>query len=410
MKKLCLIGSGQPSRNPRLVRDANILAAAGYEVVVITPQIVQRTIAYDAEITKEAKWKYLSINIFQSHYNRIHWNYVRLRHFVSKLFLSWLSNENIIGNSCDYFNVELSIMAAEVNADLYIAYQQITLPAAVWAARKVHSRFAVDIHDLLADSLSEPVYIIRNIEERYLSQCVYISTMSAVAAERIQKLYILSEQPIVLHNTPSLSERENVLSPEQRSTSKIISIYWFGQTIGYHSRADQVIRAMPLLIKPIKLVLRGHPDVVFVNNVIALAQELGVSDYLEILPVASPQDMVKLAAEHDILLGSQPGEDLFHQMAIGNKVFTGMIAGLALALTDTIAYRSLLTEFPNCGFLFPDENEVEFAKKINELIQNPEILQSMKIDCWHLAESHFNWEQESKKLINRLAEKSSISY
>jgi glycosyltransferase involved in cell wall biosynthesis len=410
MKKLCLIGSGQPSRNPRLVRDANILAAAGYEVVVITPQIVQRTIAYDAEITKEAKWKYLSINIFQSRYNRIHWNYVRLRHFVSKLFSSWLSNENIIGNSCDYFNVELSIMAAEVNADLYIAYQQITLPAAVWAARKVHSRFAVDIHDLLADSLSEPVYIIRNIEERYLSQCVYISTMSAVAAERIQKLNILSEQPIVLHNTPSLSERENILSPEQRSTSKIISIYWFGQTIGYHSRADQVIRAMPLLIKPIKLVLRGHPDVVFVNNVIALAQELGVSDYLEILPVASPQDMVKLAAEHDILLGSQPGEDLFHQMAIGNKVFTGMIAGLALALTDTIAYRSLLTEFPNCGFLFPDENEVEFAKKINELIQNPEILQSMKIDCWHLAESHFNWEQESKKLINRLAEKSSISY
>jgi glycosyltransferase involved in cell wall biosynthesis len=410
MKKLCLIGSGQPSRNPRLVRDANILAATGYDVVVITPQIVQRTIFYDAEITKEAKWKYISIDIFHSRYKRIYWNYVRLRHFVSKFFSKWLSDENIIGNSCDYFNIELSKMAAEVNADLYVAYQQVTLPAAVWAAKKTRSQFAVDIHDLLSDSPSEPVHIMRNIEERYLSKCVYVSTMSSVAAERIQKLYALSAQPIVLHNTPGLLERSSILPPEQRSTSKIISIYWFGQTIGYHSRADQVIRAMPLLEKPIKLVLRGHPDAVFVNKIIALAQELGVSDCLEILPVAAPQDMVKLAADHDILLGSQPGEDLFHQMAIGNKVFTGMMAGLALALTDTIAYRSLLTEFPNCGFLFPDKNEVELAKKINELIQHPEILQSMKISCWHLAESHFNWEQESKKLINRLAEKSSISY
>lgn len=402
MKKLCLIGSGQPSRNPRLVRDANILAEAGYEVLVVTPQIVQRTIIYDEEIIREAKWRYISIDIFQSRVKQIYWNYVRLRHRLAMFLSNWSSNETIIGNACDYFNVELSKIATEFNADLYIAYQQVTLPAAVWAAKKTHSQFAVDIHDLLADSPSEPVHIIRNIEKRYLSQCVYISTMSSVAADRIQKMYALSAQPLVLYNTPSILERVSVLPPEQRSTSKIMSIYWFGQTIGYHSRADQVIRAMVLLEKPIKLVLRGHPEVVFVNKIIALAQELGVSNCLEILPVASPQDMVKLAAEHDILLGSQPGEDLFHQMAIGNKVFTGMMAGLALALTDTIAYRSLLTEFPNCGFLFPDLDELELAKRINELIQYPEVLQRMKTSSWLLAKQYFNWEQESKQLLKKL--------
>lgn len=403
MKKLCLISSGQPSRNPRLVRDANVLAEAGYDVVVITPQLVQRTIDYDNELIKEAKWKYIPISIFKSPANKIYWNYVRLRHRLAVFLSKWYSSEKIVGYACDYFNIELSNIASQTNADLYIAYQQQSLPAAVWAAKKTASKVAVDIQDLLADSPSEPVHLIRNIENRYLKQCVYISTMSTVAAERTQKLYDLSPQPIVLHNTPRLSEKASLLPPEQRSKSEIISIYWFGQTIGYHSRADQVIRAMPLLKKPIKLVLRGHPDVTFIDHIQNLAKELGVSNYLEILPVASPKDMVELAAKYDILLGSQPGTDLFHQMAIGNKVFTGMMAGLALALTHTIAYQNLLIESPNCGFLFPDQNEFELAKKLNELIEQPNLLWLMKTNSWLLAEQCFNWDKESEKLLDRLA-------
>ena len=32
MKRICLISHGQPSRNPRLIRDANCLSSAGYDV------------------------------------------------------------------------------------------------------------------------------------------------------------------------------------------------------------------------------------------------------------------------------------------------------------------------------------------------------------------------------------------
>jgi len=403
IKKICLLSHGQPSRNPRLVRYATVLANAGYEVVVITPQLVERCVIYDDELIKNVEWEYIPIDFSQTYLKRTYWHYVRLRHRIAKLLSRWFLTETIVGYASDYLNIELYKLAVNSQADLYIAHQQQSLPAAAWAAKYTDKKFAVDIHDLLADSPSEPRHLIENIEKNYLSKCSCISTMSSTAAQRIQQVNNLLEQPIVLHNTPELCEREGILPPEQRSIQKQITIYWFGQTIGSHSRADQVIRAMPLLEQPVKLVLRGHPNEEFINQIETLAQELGVEHCLEILPVASPTEMVKLAAEYDILLGTQPGDDLFHQMAIGNKVFTGMMAGLALALTDTIAYRQLLSKSPDCGFLFSDVNETALANQLNILIRYPEKLQDMKDNSWCLAEKYYNWEEESKVLLNQLS-------
>ncbi|MBD2357540.1 hypothetical protein H6G41_23490 [Tolypothrix sp. FACHB-123] len=384
------------------MRDANCLAEAGYDVTVITPSFVERWVKYDQEIIKSVKWKYIYLDFINNPISRIYWNYVKTRHRLSKILASWLLTEQIVANACEYVNRELFMLAAKNEADIYISHQQQSLPAAVWAAQKVKSKFAIDIHDLLSDCSSEPIHLIKNIEERYLKRCAYVSTMSSVAAQRLKEVNKLSKIPIVRHNTPKIQEREGILSPEQRSSSDIISIYWFGQTIGYHSRADQVIRAMPLLCKPVKLVLRGNPNNEFVGSLYALAQKLDVAQYLEIKPISSPNKMVKLAAEHDIALGTQPGKELFHQMAIGNKVFTGMMAGLCLALTDTIAHRQLMREAPGCGFLFPDEDEYILAERLNELLNNYERIQKMKSTSWHLAEERFNSEKEVQILLDTL--------
>jgi glycosyltransferase involved in cell wall biosynthesis len=113
--------------------------------------------------------------------------------------------------------------------------------------------------------------------------------------------------------------------------------------------------------------------------------------------------MVSLAANHDILLGSQPGKELFHQMAIGNKVFTGMMAGLALALTDTIAHRQFLQENPGCGFLFPDQDEVALAELLNNILIDKNILEDMKVYSWNLAERFFNCEKECDLFVNTIS-------
>jgi glycosyltransferase involved in cell wall biosynthesis len=87
-------------------------------------------------------------------------------------------------------------------------------------------------------------------------------------------------------------------------------------------------------------------------------------------------------------------------MAIGNKVFTGMMAGLALALSDTIAHRDLLAEVPNCGFLFPDGDIESLILHLNSLLDDRKTLEQMKRSSWEAAERRFNWEEESRILLD----------
>jgi glycosyltransferase involved in cell wall biosynthesis len=402
MRKLCLISHGQPSANPRLVRDANILAESGYDVRVVTAQIMPQLATHDEGLAAGAKWQYEPLIFHRRSNGSPSWNYVRTRRRMSATFATWLPTEALVARASGYAAPELADAAARLPADLFIAYQHNSLPAAAWAAEKYRARFALDAQDLLADCRAELVPLIQSIERRYLQRCAYVSTMSRVAASRLKETNKLTRDPLVLRNTPRMSERDGVIPPDARERSGPISLYWFGQTLGKGSCADQILEALPLLSRPVRLALRGNPNDVFVTQLRQRAEALGLSEQLLLLPRAEPSEMVRLAGEHDVLLGTQPGTELFNQMAIGNKVFTGMMAGMALALSDTIAHRELLAEAGGCGFLFPDRDIRSLASQLDKLITNPDELQRMKVASWELAEKKFNWEEESKTLLQEL--------
>jgi hypothetical protein len=407
MAELCLVSHGQPSANPRLVRDAGVLAAAGHAVRVVTTQHINGLDAHDARLVSNVKWVFEPVDLGRGAASKKSWNYIRARRRLASTLSKWFLYESLIARAYAYGTPELTRTARAKSAQLFIAYQHNSLPAAARAAKAHGAMFALDAQDLLADCSAELPRIAATIERRYLHECSYVSTMSQPAAERLSVTNGLKRQPLVLHNTPSIREREGLERPERRGEPANPSLYWFGQTIGFHSCGLQVVRALPLLKTKVRLVLRGTPDGNFLSTLKALATDLGVSDQVEILPRAEPMEMVKLAAGHDILLGTQPGTQLFNQMAIGNKVFTGMMAGLALALTDTIAHRQLMQRAKACGFLFPDGDHERLASRLNELLCDPIKLAAAKKASWELAEDQFNWEIESKSLVdtvNRLFE------
>src|SRR5438105_4251656 len=155
MRKLCLISHSQPSLNPRLVRDAGILAESGYEVRVITAQIMPNLAAHDATLAGPAKWKYEPI-VFHGHRNGSpSWNYIRARRRMSAAFANWLRTDGLVARGSGYAAPELAAAAGRSPADLFIAYQHNSLPAAAWAAQKYHAPFALDAQDLLADCRAE---------------------------------------------------------------------------------------------------------------------------------------------------------------------------------------------------------------------------------------------------------------
>jgi hypothetical protein len=120
---------------------------------------------------------------------------------------------------------------------------------------------------------------------------------------------------------------------------------------------------------------------------------------LEIMPVAEPEQMVGLAAEHDILFGAQPGREPYTQLAIGNKVMAGIMAGLAIIMTDTVAHNRLLADNPGIGRLVRDENEQDIAQVLNSWFREKDKLLQVQETSWRAGTEKLNWDHESQRLV-----------
>ena len=404
MARICILGPNQLGSNPRLLRNADCLAAAGHDVVVIYPDHLARYRRHDAAVIAAARWRAIPLDFCTTPLARLRWQGVRFRHRLWSKPTHAAPSARRLERAYGYFGPELAAAARRTGATLFIAQQQMTAAAAAHAARANEARFAIDVEDLVAESSSEPVALIRAIEERYFPGASFLTTMSAAAAEKLREQFQLNRLPLVLHNCPALAERGPLAPPASRPTPPVTSLYWFGQTVGPHACAEAAIEALSLVRHPARLVLRGNnplPD--YVAHLHSLATRLGLRDAVVAEPSGAPTDMVRLAGEHVFCLGTQPSAQLFHQLAIGNKVFTGMMAGCAVGLTDTIAHRRLLAENPGWAFLFGANSPRELAANINSLLDAPARLAAMRQRAWDLAGSEFNWENESRRLVSAVS-------
>ncbi|MBL8330556.1 MAG: glycosyltransferase [Rubrivivax sp.] len=396
--KICLIGPTHISRNPRLVRNAECLAAAGHEVVVVYPEHLPGFLEHDHKITDTTHWKIKSIDFLSSPLSRLNLFAVRLR---SKVFSQvQLKHRPFLARSYGYFGPELARAASKIRADFYIAQQQVTAMAAATAARQMRAPFAIDVEDLLSEHSEEASEALRAIERRLFTRCAFLCTMSYPAAEHLASQYPLEQPPVVLHNCMSTTEAKTLAPPSCRQQSSILSLYWFGQTIGPHCCAEQILHAAALLPFRVQLTLRGNfPRDGYISSLLALEEKLQISGTLQIEAGASPDEMVRLAGEHDICFGTQPSGQLFHELAIGNKVFTGMMAGCAVALSDTIAHRHLIQQKPGWAFLFRNEDPSSLADQLIALKSDSSLLQEMRSTAWNVAHAYYCWEKESQNLV-----------
>lgn len=397
MAKIIILGPSQPCRNPRLIRNADALAAAGHNVHVITPIYDPRKIQDDKKIINKALWKYRGISVLNSKRKKIK----VLDRVYRKLFFIIASKLGIseMGSLAYIYGYNKIIHAPKLDADFYLAQQQCTIPLAAKIAKKYNRPFGCDIEDILSESNNEPKKLFCAIEKKYLKKTSLIVTMSDAASAFLFKKYNLEKPPVVLHNTPSLAERHGFKRAYKIKPKEKPSIYWFGQTLGPHSCALELLKANISLNNPFKIFLRGNPIKAYVEKLIKISKQSQNPDNLTILPVIPPDKIVTDCMKYDILFGSQPSDDLFHQLAIGNKVFTGINAGTALLLEDTIAHKLLNRDIKECALTTSYKDSVSLEKKLKQISKKPNELVKMQKKAWNLATKKFNWESESKKLV-----------
>lgn len=411
-RSICLVTSIHIAHNPRLVKEANALQAAGYRVRAVATQLDPLFAARDEQLVAPLAWAYdplraLPTNAAGQGLHRLsYWRTQLFRRLVSRLTLRFGAAERALGR----LYPELRRQAQAQPADLFIAHNVDALPAAYAAARRWGARLGFDAEDLhvgefgVAERRLHHYRLITHIEARYIGRCDYVSAPSALIAEALEQRYGIA-RPLVIHNVFPWADRATLDCQVKDRRGPGLSLYWYSQVISLKRGLTDAIRALALLQPQVQLHLRGLLRPSDHEAITALAQSLGVADRIIFHQSVPPGELLSRAVEHDVGLALEPGlsHSLNNALTVSNKLFFYLLAGLAVAATDTPGQRGIMELVPQVGALYAPGDHHALAAILRGWQDAPGALRSAQRAALAAARERWSWEHEQQVLLDRVA-------
>jgi glycosyltransferase involved in cell wall biosynthesis len=401
--RICVITPGHLATNPRVVKEADALAEAGYDVSVITGDFAPWARSADQEFA-DRPWHVVSRLTFGPRAaKRARITQVVRQRLARFLIRMGFSRSQAQRASWHPIGPDLIAEARKVKADLYIAHYVAALPAAALAAKHHGAQYAFDAEDFhLGDLPDKPEHafakkLTQSVEEYWLPGCAYVSAASPGIAQAYAATYGIAE-PTVLLNVFPLSHAPAKATPVGSILPRP-SLYWFSQTIGPDRGLQCAIRAIAIAASRPHLYLRGTPAAGCEQQFMQMASEMGVADRLHFLPPAAPSAMEELAAKFDLGFSGETRHTRNKEVALGNKLFSYLLAGIPLVMSDTPAHRGLASELDGAARLYAIDDPQSLANAIDSLLREPAELCEARAKAFELGQRRFNWNCEQTKLL-----------
>lgn len=400
---IVLITSGQISANPRLVKEAMSLSDVGYRVTVIYVPISPWADKFDEQLLKSfPNIKFICVG-YHPIYNNLGYKWARIRRrFHSTILKKFGDVLNIADYSTILFAQELLREAKRHKADLYIAHNLGALPIAVKVAKYHGAKVGFDAEDFHRGEFhigSAEQEITKLIEEKYINKLDYMTAASPLIAE--QYAIIFNKMPVVINNVFPIN---NNIEIEERRSNADLSLFWFSQTIGKGRGLETVIKAMGIISDiPITFTLLGNVSVEIKDYFLSIAAKANVaSDRIKFIEPVIESEIFHIASTFDIGIGSEISNLLNREFCLTNKIFTYVLAGNALVLSDTMAQRKFLKDYLSIGKLYKNNDPDSLAAILYEYATNSEILKQHQNNARKLGLTELNWEKESLIFIDTI--------
>lgn len=402
--KVTLITSAQPSANPRLVKEAKSLLQAGYFVSVIWCPISPWADDFDHQLfddLQEINWVKAGYH-FKSH--PFGYWYARIRqkfwHFIYEL----------LGNHFDasikslvLYSQELTNVALQQKPDLLIGHNLGSLPVIAKASIKYNIKSIFDFEDYHrgeADENSFQAKRVIDVEDTYIPFITSITTASPLISIAYKKIFPQKLIKTINNCFPYAYAEENItkvpLTP--------LKLFWFSQYIGKKRGLEVIIQAMSFFsTNDVTLTLLGTSTTEVQNYFYEIVDNLKISrQQILFLPAVAENEIVQIASEHHIGLASEYSHILNRDLCLTNKIFTYLLAGNALVLSDTNAQKSFLIENPAIGSLYQQNNINELTSILKSYLVNPQLLLLHRRNALDLAKNKYNWDIEQHKFLDNV--------
>jgi glycosyltransferase involved in cell wall biosynthesis len=402
--RVCILTPGPLGSDPRVVKEADALTEANHQVTVISTRMLTSVDRLDEAILANASWRALRLDF---RVRGVGWRLRRAFQVAQQGVFSLSGSPVLAVGALSPITGALRYAAKTVVADLYIAHYPAALSAAAYAARLNDAHYAYDAEDFHLGDWPEdrkfgPIRrIVRAVESRYLPDCAYITAASPGIAAAYAETYGLV-RPTVLLNVFPRAQAPGASGPAG-TVVQGPSIYWFSQTVAPGRGLETAVEAIGKARTRPHLYVRGSPMPGFIETLRSIAMNVNVTDRLHVLPSASPLDMVRLATGYDLGLSSEAGETHNHMITLGNKVFTYILAGIPVLLSDMPAHCSLALEAGDAVRIYSTGNATSLASVMDELLGDPHVLANARSAAFRLGQLRFNWDVEKAALLDLVA-------
>ena len=407
MKSVCILTQSHLCRNPRVVKEANTLAAAGFKVTILTTFTYADLLEEDLKLIDTSKIKLKGIiNMIPGQASKLYRLKQRLVRRVAGEMIGRFKWENILTLGYDYRkNLKAAIRE---NADLYTCHQEMST---VIGCKLIKRGFKVAFdfedwysHDLLPEAnKTRPTKLLEKYEKFALKNSVLNYTTSESMAAGFAA-FAGVEPPKILHNVFPLAERELLDGKlKDRNDPSRPSMHWYSQTIGQGRGLEFLVKSLDKVETPVQLHLRGNCSEEFKTELTSIFPS-SKGHQLFFHSLVPHKELLSRIAEHDIGLATEEYRPDSRNLTITNKILQYLLGGIAVIASDTAGQKEVAAVVPDAVFLFKNYDSDDLSSKINALIGDKEKLENAKKSALAIATNKFCWEQQEKWLVGWINE------
>ena len=392
MTTISIVTSGHFSTSPRVIKEADALAAAGFDVEVFGVRYDPFQAELDDSLAPRT-WRFTPVADLTAKASQS-WPrfWFRTRRKLGELVGRWLvPDPHALGFAMKRM-VERTLKRA---AKLTILH----LEPALWVGCQLAKRglaVGVDIEDWHSES---PSWVgeakLRRMVARYeraaLANARHRTTTSHALAEALAASFGIAA-PEVVYNSTSSGGR---LSPAPEGD---LRLFWFSQTVGFGRGLELLFDALATIDRGWTLTLLGRCAPEVQESLLSRLPDASRGQ-VAFAGFVKPGELHAEASRHDVGLALETADCLNHDLTASNKIFQCLQAGLYVLATATAGQSEVLRRLPENGRTFAVGDCAALAALVREAIAVRENLRKTRAQRAVAADAQFAYEHSAKVLV-----------
>ena len=394
--RVCIVTAGHVSTCPRMLKAADAMHAAGYDVRVVSASHTPWAIEADQQLRKTRSWRWTVVDYSRAtaRVRQIKTGARRrIAHVLTRGFGSARVPAAVYVRAYSRAHDELVRAVTAESADLVYGGTTGALAAVAEAADRLGTPYGLDLEDFHTGERSVPDQldvVAERVERLVLPGAAFLTTSSPMIADAYAEKY--GRRPRPIHNTFSL----DLGQPSEPGARTPLRFYWFSQTLGPGRGLEDFIPAAGRARIAGELHLRAGVQQPYLRDLMRLTHD-APSMSLRLYEPAGPDTMVSLAQGYDLGLSGEEPTAINRRLCLGNKIFTYLAAGVPVLLSATPAQTRLGRDLGQAALVYEPGDIAGLAEQLSSLADDRTVRSQARCAARSAAAGRWHWEHPADR-------------